>query len=243
MKEKLKISVIIAVMCAIIVGSIYIYFSSLWELKKKKPSRIKNPETKEMLEIESLQNEMRQIKTIIADKNLMAEPKQERVQIVVKDEFSSILLTLIFIEKKLNNGGEIINDVIKLKALTRQMPEIYNVISSFENVTKLSSKEDLLTGFTSYVKLVKSDEIKEKGGMLNNIKAFVVKYFAVLNINNERDKTLLEIEQCLKIENYICAFNFSFHFKEKNDFTSSLEASSKVKEGTNAIYLIIGEKL
>ena len=258
-KEKKTITFTL-IMLTVIVGCLFFYFKSFINLKTDKTyhikqnilSNIKNGLEEGMIsvntekaiqnnEIQSLQSQIYQLQTVMADK--MVLPKQSTI---IKDEFSKILFTLIFIEKKLESGGNIVNDVLKLKVFSSDIKDILYIINTFADVKELKSKHDLLQGFNAYIRGFKASQLRQKG-IFDKILHFASKYIAILSINNKDDEVLLKAEQFLKEGDYTNAYlsilGMKGEYEDEGSFMIHLEHSYKVKQGLDSIYFIIETEL
>lgn len=258
MGKKFKTAINITAVLAIITVAFAAYFFFYFKVKGR-PERLFGGEKAEVSNVQLELNEQRksieELKRIIeADKaqNLAISQEVESLKskqkvFVVKDEFSGILISLNTIENKLNKGGNIEKDIIKLKAFSVNIPEISAIVTMFENVNFLSSKTELNTEFEEYVKTVKSSLTKQEGGKVNQVLAVVSEYITILNSKNPHDQLLLTMKDCLSKEDYICAVEVSSKIGVENEkttkFLKDLQTSSRVKSGIEKIYLFIGEAL
>jgi hypothetical protein len=164
-----------------------------------------------------------------------------------KTDYAPLLISLNILENKFNTGGEIGNDVIKLKAFGNTIPEIKVVISKFENIKNIISVEKLKYSFSDYVKAIKADEIASQDTKLAKIIASIAKHFTILNSSNPRDALLMEMKARLNENNFIAALEIAEKINLKNadtqDFLSNLEKFAKIQEGINEIYFFVSQNL
>ena len=249
-RGKIVITALTVVMLIVIVGSLFVYFSNLFDLKtnnktiKMESNIVKDIKTSTNTNdvnnrLEVLESEIIQLKTIIADKAVMMQPS---VNFVIKDEFSGILLTSMMIEKKLNEGGNILNDIIKLKAFSVNIPEVLFATKTFENVRILKSKNDLISEFNNFVRSIKSSRLEQQG-IWCRILSFISRYITILNTNNEQDASLVRIESLIKEGEFFDAFEVLSSLKLESEseakFIEDLQKSAEVKQGIDSIYTII----
>jgi flagellar basal body-associated protein FliL len=132
MSKKVKIIIISILMFIVLLISVGFYFYSVWNVKQAKLSnlKVKNPVAFEKREIDILKNEIMILREIVNEQNQpqnLESAKPAQAQIIIKDEFSGVLISLLSLEKKLYSGGEIKNEVIKIRAFSGKITEIYAI--------------------------------------------------------------------------------------------------------------------
>lgn len=239
-------------MVVILVISILVYLYSTLQAKKKQDARtrVKDPVPFEKKEIDLLKNEIMILKDVINEKvqtQISETSKAQTPQVVIKDEFSGVLLSLLSLERKLYFGGDVKNEIIKLRAFSGKIPEIYSITKDIEEVQKLISKEELLSEFAEYVKIVKQIEITNQQSKISKILGMLARYITILNVNKKQDEILLEAEKALEIGEFYRAFRLVNSSKpkelEKSVFLTNLEFSAKIQEAIDKIHFLISQKL
>jgi hypothetical protein len=173
--------------------------------------------------------------------------KNQASQVVIKDEFSGILISLLSLERKLYLGGEIKNEITKLRAFSAKVPEIYSIAKDVEEIQRLISKEELLIEFADYIKMVKQIEIQNQKGNFNKILGMLARYITILNVNRKQDEILLEAEKALEMGEFYRAFRLISSSKpkelEQSTFLINLELSAKTQDAIDKIHFIVSQKL
>lgn len=163
------------------------------------------------------------------------------------NDYTALLIALNSFEQKLEHGGNTINDTIKLKTFSAKIPEISIIISRFENVSSLPSKDELKNSFNDYVKAVKVFQIASENTKLSKLKAQLSKIFTILDASDPKDAMLVQMKEQMKENNFIGAFETSKQInvktKETEVFLTDLENVAKVENGLNQIYSFILESL
>jgi len=254
-KRFLKICLILLIIGLILFGisvGVFYYF-------KKKNQAIKTEEKMIEKQVEVIENQAEVVKKENITETLrlqeiqriefekaMAELKAIKIA-SAKTDYAPLLISLNILENKFNTGGEITNDIIKLKAFGNMVPEIRVIVSRFENIKNIISAEKLKSSFSDYVKVVKSDEIDSQNTKLAIILSSIAKFFTILNASNSKDALLIEMKTRLNENNFIAAFEISEKINLKSadtqDFLSNLEKFAKIQEGINEIYFFVSQNL
>jgi Na+-transporting NADH:ubiquinone oxidoreductase subunit NqrC len=208
------------------------------EITEKPAEILKQDNTSETLRLQEMQR-IEFEKAIVELKSIKLSSTQT--------DYAPLLISLNILENKFNTGGEIANDVIKLKAFGNTIPEIRVIVSKFENIKNIISAEKLKYSFADYVKAVKADEIASQNTKLATITASIAKYFTILNASNSRDALLIEMKAHLNENNFIAALEIAEKINLKNtdtqDFLLNLEKFAKIQEGINEIYFFVSQNL
>jgi hypothetical protein len=252
MSKKVKIIIISILMFIVLLISVGFYFYSVWNVKQAKLSnlKVKNPVAFEKREIDILKNEIMILREIVNEQNQpqnLESAKPAQAQIIIKDEFSGVLISLLSLEKKLYSGGEIKNEVIKIRAFSGKITEIYAIAKDIEEVQKLTSKDELLNQFADYVRAIKQIEVSKQEGKFDKILSIIAKYIVILDVNKKQDEVLLEAEKALQSGDFYRAFKLANSVKpkelEESIFLINLEFSAKIQDAIDKIHFIITQKL
>lgn len=208
------------------------------EVSEKRAEILKQDNTSETLRLQEIQR--------IEFEKAILELKAIKLS-STKTDYAPLLISLNVLENKFNTGGEIANDIIKLKAFGNTIPEIKVIVSKFENIKNITSAEKLKYSFSDYVKAVKSDEIASQNTKLGTITSSIAKYFTILNASNSKDALLIEMKARLSENNFTAAFEIAGKINLKNvdtqDFLFDLEKFAKIQEGINEIYFFVSQNL
>jgi dimeric dUTPase (all-alpha-NTP-PPase superfamily) len=211
---------------------------------------VKNPVAFEKREMDLLKNEVMILREIVNEKNQiqnLENLKPTPVQIIIKDEFSGVLISLLSLEKKLYSGGDIKNEVIKIRAFSGKITEIYAIAKDIEELQKLTSKDELLNQFADYVRAIKQIEVSKQEGKFDKILGIIAKYIVILDVNKKQDEVLLEAEKALQSGDFYRAFKLANSVKpkelEESVFLINLEFSAKIQDAIDTIHFIITQKL
>jgi dimeric dUTPase (all-alpha-NTP-PPase superfamily) len=252
MSKKVKIIIISILMFVVLLISVGFYFYSVWDMKQKKLAnlKVKNPVAFEKREMDLLKNEVMILREIVNEKNQiqnLENLKPTPVQIIIKDEFSGVLISLLSLEKKLYSGGDIKNEVIKIRAFSGKITEIYAIAKDIEELQKLTSKDELLNQFADYVRAIKQIEVSKQEGKFDKILGIIAKYIVILDVNKKQDEVLLEAEKALQSGDFYRAFKLANSVKpkelEESVFLINLEFSAKIQDAIDTIHFIITQKL
>lgn len=239
-------------MFVVLLISVGFYFYSVWDMKQKKLAnlKVKNPVAFEKREMDLLKNEVMILREIVNEKNQiqnLENLKPTPVQIIIKDEFSGVLISLLSLEKKLYSGGDIKNEVIKIRAFSGKITEIYAIAKDIEELQKLTSKDELLNQFADYVRAIKQIEVSKQEGKFDKILGIIAKYIVILDVNKKQDEVLLEAEKALQSGDFYRAFKLANSVKpkelEESVFLINLEFSAKIQDAIDTIHFIITQKL
>jgi hypothetical protein len=237
MTKKIKIILVISSILALILTA----FIGFYFYKKSQKETVDLTDLKEDIQVlkEEVKAEIEESK-----KTEASQMKIEHSQIVIKDEFSQTLLLLMEIQKKLQFGGEINNDLEKLKNLSVKFSKINSELNDLKEINKIISRDEIFNQFNDYVKIVKSKEISSRGGFLNSFLGFCAKYFAILDSKNPEDAKLLSIEKEVKLGNFEKAFSILKEMKVlESDFATNLEISAKIENLINLVQSEISSKI
>ena len=157
------------------------------------------------------------------------------------------MLTLSVIETKLYRGGDVKNEIIRLKNLSAKYPDLFLIVKNFEDVSTLSSRKELMEEYENYVKIAKSELLSQQTSKFEKAMGFISKYFTILSQTKAEDKTLIKMGEYLNNDDFISAYealnNLDIKSTEVQIFAGNLKKASLLQNGINDIYFIISNKL
>jgi hypothetical protein len=272
-KEKLKNILSVFIMLTIMALCIFMYFDSFLNLQKSKSlltSVVKNDDNIETnlsnnlkkqnddlkinkgnaelavlkQKVIDLEENIKQLQIIVDEKE--SSSKIEKTNIIIKDQFSGILFTIMNIEKKLQTGGNIKNDIIKLKVFSSNIPELLIILQNFEHVQNLTSSQKLINEFNSFARNIKSQDF-DTTTIKGKILSFTNKYTTILNKKTNEDAVLLKLEHLLYDNNFVKAYPEAEKLtnikEEQKRFITNIKNSYQVQQGVEDFYSFISNAI
>ena len=188
-----------------------------------------------------------QLTKVKADLAKTAEDYKSVRQLYKHEDYTQIMLTLSVMEAKLYRGGNVKNEIIRLKNLSLNYPDLMIIVKNFEQISNLSSRKELITESESYIKIAKSELLSHQASKFEKVIAFLSKYFTILRASKEEDKMLIDIGEYLNNDDFISAYEvlkrLDIKSPEVQEFADNLKNTSLLQSGINDIYFIISNKL
>jgi hypothetical protein len=232
--EKSKVIIITFVMLAIISIGVFLYFESFMNYKNRKVVRVKTPAERSLIAVQKEADQQEVLQT---------EKRIEKYQ----DNFAKILLVSNSLEYKLYFGGNIEDDILKLKTLSTSIDGLQQLVYSVDLIKSVQSRDEILAEFNLFVREYKAHEIAKRKDLLSKIIGFFAKYIVVLNKSSLIDAKLLAIEDAIKKGEFYSAMQKIQLLEDtermKSRFMLNLQNSAKLEEVLDGINNKIAEKL